>query len=154
MLRRPALPEYTTSGDYRSSAAVGSAKGPSSRLTVVLPPHEVFSIEFDYSIQYPEYPDDPKIPVAAGRRSIFLLFCFDGCSNRDSLCGGHIATIAPRLLYLIFSISIIGIPNAFAMILDSTPAASIRLIVSTLPSALPSASPLARLSSSAVAMTL
>ena len=27
-------PEYTNSGVYRSSAAVGSAKGPSSRLTV------------------------------------------------------------------------------------------------------------------------
>ena len=27
-------PEYTLSGDYRSSAAGGSAKGPSSRLTV------------------------------------------------------------------------------------------------------------------------
>ena len=27
-------PEYTLSGDYRSSAAGGSAKGPSSRLTI------------------------------------------------------------------------------------------------------------------------
>ena len=29
-------PEYTASGDYRSSAAGGSAKGPSSRLTVAV----------------------------------------------------------------------------------------------------------------------
>ena len=29
-------PEYTNSGVYRSSAAGGSAKGPSSRLTVAL----------------------------------------------------------------------------------------------------------------------
>ena len=29
-------PEYITSGDYRSSAPGGSAKGPSSRLTVAL----------------------------------------------------------------------------------------------------------------------
>ena len=35
-------PEYITSGDYRSSAADGSAKGPSSRLTVALVSPQIY----------------------------------------------------------------------------------------------------------------
>ena len=35
-------PEYITSGDYRSSAAGGSAKGPSSHLTVALVSPQIY----------------------------------------------------------------------------------------------------------------
>lgn len=49
-------PEYTTSGDYRSSAAGGSAKGPSSRLTVAYPSPEMSTLKFGRSIYHPKCP--------------------------------------------------------------------------------------------------
>ena len=51
-------PEYAVSGDYGSSVSVGSAKGPSSRLTVAFLSPEMSTLEFGHSIYHPKYPGD------------------------------------------------------------------------------------------------